>query len=727
MDIKAFFKLISRYKWILIFVPIIAVLVTYFLVKSLPKTYSSEAQIATGLVDQSKQVGGTATDFFKTNQQFSSIIEKMKMRKVMSILSYRLIIHDLADPKNSFLKYSEKIDSLSAEDRKNVIALFDKKLKSKSISVPSDNNGDYKLYDIIESMGYDATSLMKKLDISHADNSDFINVKYISSNPKLSAYVVNTLATDFISNYGIDVNYNQNQNIAILDSLVKGKEQDMNAKNSALKDFKMRNGVLNLDKQSELVYQQITQAEDKKAQVIRDIQANQGALAAIDSRLRGNDPNMGRGVVRDNSEIVNLKNQLELANRKYVDGGFKPEDKRKVDSLSNAQIALTTRASDKYIVDPQISRQNLLQQKYTLETTVAQLNSSVKSIDNELATARAKYNAMVPFDAGIQNYMRDADMATKDYLEALNRVNQTQTEQNIGLKLSIGQVGLPGLPEASKTIIFVALAGIASFFICFATLLVLFLTDNSINTTKQLEMATGSKVVGSLNLIPESDRSITTIWNDTLSNHNYSIHKELLRSLRFEISNLMAEDGSNILGITSLTPGEGKTFVASNLAYAYAMTGKKVLLIGGDREATVPKLTGAPTSATATALTTSQNFESFLVNREIQVVDLITKLNKVDQNKSLLEIQNEKSLRSGFDVLRKQFDIIIIDIDSLSNVNIAKEWLSFTDKKIAIFEAGKSLADSDKELLKFLKSQPGFMGWIINKVLLEEVKHTATS
>lgn len=717
MDIKAFFKIVNRYKWILILVPILAATVTYFLVKNLPKTFSSEAQIATGLVDQSKQVIGTQNaDYFKTNQQFSSIIEKLKMRKIMSILSYNLVIHDLSDPKTAFKKYSEKVDSLSAADRLKIAELYMQKLKNKSIINPSDNKGPYKLYDIVSSMGYDELSLNKKLDISHADNSDFITIKFTSPAPLLSAFVVNTLATEFINNYGIDVNYNQNQSIAVLDSILKGKERDMNSKNAALKDFKMRNGVLNLDKQSELVYQQITQAEDKKAQVIRDLQASQGAIAAIDKRLRSSDPDMGRNVVGDNNQVINIKNQLEIANKRYIDGNFKPEDKKRVDSLASLQIAITSRNADKYIVDPQVSRQNLLQQKYTLETTVAQLNSSVKAIDSELATARSKYNSMVPFDAGIQNYMRDADVATKDYVEVLNRVNQSQTEQNIGLKLQLAQIGLPGLPEASKAIVYVGLSAIASFFICFSLLVLLFLMDSSINTTQQLAAATKSTVIGSLNFIPEADKTIRTIWGDKDHNNNYGIHKDLLRSLRFEVTSNMAVEESIVLGITSLASGEGKTFVASNLAYAYAMTGKKVLLIGGDEQST-------PVLSDSKQLAVSQNFETFLVKREIKVEDLITRLNKVDDSKSLLEIQNERNLRTGFDILKRQFDIIIIDISGLVNINIAKEWLSFTEKSFAVFEAGKSISDTDKDLITFLKTQPGFMGWVINKVRLSEIKN----
>lgn len=710
MDIKAFLKLINRYKWILIIVPIIAAGVTYYFVKNLPKEYLSEAQIATGLVDQSKQVSGAgqSVDYFKTNQQFSNIIEKMRMRKIISILSYNLILHDLQNPTETFKKHSDKIDSLSADDKQKVIDIYKQKLQSKSVNIPADNKGPFKLYDIISSMGYDEASLNKKLEIYRNDNSDFVSIRFTSANPVESAFVVNTLASEFINNFGIDVNYNQNQSISVLDSLLKVKERDMNEKNAALKDFKMKNGVLNLDKQSELVYTQITQAEDRKAQVIRDIQATQGAIAAIDRKLKSADPNMGKDLTVDNTQIINLKNQLEIANKRYIDGNFKPADKKKVDSLTSLQSALTVRNSDKYIVDPQVSRQNLLQQKYNLETTLAQLQASVRSIDQELSAARSKYNSMVPFDAGIQNYVRDADMSTKDYLEALNRVNQTQTEQNIGLKLQIAQLGLPGVAERSKTMIFVALAGIAAFFVCFSGLVVLYFLDNAIYTAQQLSSATRSRVLGKLTNVSEDDTTIRTIWNDKTNNPNYTTHKDLLRSLRFEISSLLATEDDKILGITSLSDGVGKTFVASNLAYAFAMTGKKVLLIGGDKQPVV--------ESDSKQLTTSQNFETFLAKREIQTEDLITRLNKIGDHKSLLEIQNEGNLRASFELLRKQFDVIIIDINSLSDINIAKEWLSFTEKNLAIFEAGKSFVDNDKELIGYLKSQPGFIGWVLNKI-----------
>ncbi|WP_438871806.1 Wzz/FepE/Etk N-terminal domain-containing protein, partial [Pedobacter panaciterrae] len=238
MDIKAFLRLLGKYKWVLILVPLLTGVITYFLVKNLPRQYSSEAQIATGLVDQSKQVvvnSNRNADIFKINQQFSNIIERMKMRRIMSILSYNLILHDLESPKASFRPYSKQVASLRQAGIDEVVRLYRERLLNKQVITISDNSGKYPLYDIISSMGYDDESINNNLKIYRPDNSDFVNVYYVSENPLLSTFVVNTLATNFINNYGEDVNLNQNNSIELLDSLMKKKEAAMNQKNAALK------------------------------------------------------------------------------------------------------------------------------------------------------------------------------------------------------------------------------------------------------------------------------------------------------------------------------------------------------------------------------------------------------------------------------------------------------------------------------------------------------------
>lgn len=712
MDIKSFLKLVNRYKWIIIIVPIIAVVLTFFLVKKLPKQYSSESRISTGLLDPSKKVISEQTvDFFQVSQQFNSIMEKLQMKKMMDILSYHLILHELEQPKVGFRQYSEKIKELNQAQKQELAKIYRQRLINKSILTLEDNKGKFKLYDIIQSMGYGEKALKDKLYIGHADMSDYISIEFISENPKLSAFVVNTLTTEFISNYTEDVSKNQNTSIALLDSLLKKKEQVMNEKNAALSGFKRNRGVLNLSEQSSSVNVQIAQAEAMRANAIRTIQSNVGAISVIESKLRGNDSYVAAPNRADNRTIIDLQNQLKSATNDFVDNGFKLGDQKRIDSLTRLINARGQKNSDDNVLDPRTSRQSLVSQKMTLEIELQRAKSSMSSINNELAALRAQYNSMVPYDAEIQNYERDADLALKDYTQALDRYNTSKTDQTIGLKLQIDQIGTIGNPLPSKAPLFVAASGFLSFFLCLSIVGVMFLMDRSILTSRQLELATKSNVIGSLNKIYGKERIARNIWNDKSDKPDYEMYKEHLRSARFEILKAMEADESKILGITSLAAGAGKTFTCYSLAYAFAMTGRKILLIADEQPYE---------QADSTELVTAQNFQTFLQKKEFHTDDLITVMNKSAERNSLLEAQNIKSLRTGFDLLRKEFDIVIIDVNSLHDVNISKEWLLFTEKNIAVFESGKSLNDTDHLLVDYIQKLPGFLGWIMNKIDLRK-------
>jgi Mrp family chromosome partitioning ATPase/uncharacterized protein involved in exopolysaccharide biosynthesis len=722
MDIKAFLKTVLRYKWVLFIVPIVAATVTYFLVQDLPKEYKSQARISTGLVDPSQQLTmSRSTDWFMQNQQFGNIMEMMTMKKMMSLLSYSLILHDLENPAEAFREESEDIKKLSPEDRQEVIESFRAMLANEKILNLSDNQGKYKLLDIVNSMGYGEGSFDKKLTIGRKDNSDFIDVDYISENPLLSAYVVNTLTTEFLHSYGANVNYNQESSMILLDSLLKEKEKVMNAKNEALKSFKMRNGVLNVDAQSSMVYSQISANEELRASAIREIQSLTGAIAGIDERLKNSRSETTRkALVSDNTEIVALKAELQAANERYVDNGFNPEDKKHVDDLQRKLSGLIASSSLQVFEDPKNNRQSLISQKMEMQTRLDLAKNSLASINEELRDAKFRYNKMVPFDAGISNYERDAEVATKDYLEALNRTNQTSMESTTGLKLKVAQVGLPGPAEPSKEIIYVAISWISTFIVCLSALLISFLLDSKINTSDQLEAVTKSPVMGQLNLIKETSPSIKSIWGSNFSVEEYNLHKDLLRSIRFELDKDFGLNGAKILGITSLSDGVGKSFLSFGLAYAFAKTNRKVLLISEDdlEETSVNN---------KKELIPHQSFEKFLMKREIQVEDLITILNINPKNDSLFEIQSISNLKLSFEELKNEFDLIIIDVESLKEVNKAREWLLFVDRVIAVFQAGNDVKESEHKQINYLKNHKGFMGWVLNKSKLDNQKVIKTA
>src|SRR5690606_28005962 len=108
-------------------------------------------------------------------------------------------------------------------------------------------------------------------------------------------------------------------------------------------------------------------------------------------------------------------------------------------------------------------------------------------------------------------------------------------------------------------------------------------------------------------------------------------------------------------------------------------------------------------------------FEKFLVKKEIQTADFITVMNRNPNNRSLLEMKDAENLVAGFEILRREFDVIIVDINSLKETNRVKEWLMFVDASISIFPFGETIKSRDAEFLSFINKQPGFLGWVLNK------------
>ena len=56
MELNKFFKLVYKKKYALVIIPLITIIITYFLVRKLPDTYKSHTRISTGIVDQSSQI-----------------------------------------------------------------------------------------------------------------------------------------------------------------------------------------------------------------------------------------------------------------------------------------------------------------------------------------------------------------------------------------------------------------------------------------------------------------------------------------------------------------------------------------------------------------------------------------------------------------------------------------------------------------------------------------------
>ncbi len=687
-----FIQLIKKSWYVLIGIPVMAVVVTFFLVGHLPNQYVSHIRIATGLVERSDEFLKSENNVQESqiNQQFGNIIQLITIRKVINRVSYQLIIHDIT--QSPYRKPSNLFMQLNSSSRQHLLQVCKEKyLNNEELSLW--NNDEKGIQKVIASMGYDYESVLKNILVYRVGTSDFVDAEFTSDNAELSAFVVNNIAKEFLSYYGSIIKENQNKAVSFLDSLVREKAADMNNKMLALKNYKIRNRVLNLQEQAKNLYGQIADIETKREVAKKDIDAYGAASKGIDDKF---DPQKRRyfesGLIDANQSILITKEQLQNANNEYIKSGFDPLLKKRLDSLQSILSWHITQSTDRYINNPLATKDNLVAQKLNLDVNKDLAKNSINSLNNEVSRLNKKVDQLVPYEASIQAFESDIDIASKEYIELLRKFNQTSMESSFSTKLRLVETGMPGDAKPSKKMLLVVLAGVVTFFICFVLLFILFYLDDTIKDTQQLANATGYPVLGTINNIDYSKLNWNNFWhNGALSKEEQAL-KNNLRSLRLEIEKELLPD--KILGITNLSTGEEASFIANALTQAIAATNKKVLLIHTAYSQNIITADNVATQYIEDILKSTAN--PLMTNQAVTIIQ-----SKNDAT-SLLEIATEEKINDTLRSWSHSFDVIIIDMASMENNNKCKEWLLFTNKVVGVFTLNTALSGSVKNNLNYL-------------------------
>lgn len=717
MDLIKFVRLLLKRWPLLIGVPLITVVAAYFLVRSQPDLFKSTGRLATGIADQSRSqqvlnlVQGQESN---NNQEFGNLIQMMMLNKVMDQVAYQLMIHDLTAPQ-PFLPPSKLLQTLSPAARNHVVDVCRKHYQEKTELSRKDKDEDG-IYRVIESMGYDHQSLREKLNVYRVSSSDYIDVECVSGSPDLSAFIINTLCTEFIAHYTAIEKDNRVKEVTYLGNLLAEKQAAMNQQISDLKDYKIKNRVLNLNEQAKSLYGQLADFETKRGIAEKDIAAYAAALRDIDSRFNPTDRRyIESTVTKVNGDIVDAKQQLYALNEQYIRSGFDETYKTRIDAMRNQLSGLINQSSDKYIVSPLAAKQELVNQKLAMEVTLELAKNSVSSIDKELNRLNRKFDGLVPHEAVIGAYENAIDIASREYLELLGKYNQASLSTNFAVELRQIQQAMPGTILPSRKMMLIILAGVVSGIFCVVVLFVLFYFDRSVTQPKELVARTGMPLLGTLSLVKGDNVDLQEIWKAGATSKEAQRLRDELRAIRFETDQEMGA-ADRVLSITSLKEGEGKTFLAINLAYAYAMANKKVLLIDGN--------SGNP--SITSILKPAYYLEDYLSGRQPlpnAAPNTVQTLGNKGGGSSLMEVAGSDTIAARLQELKSRYDIILTETAPLAEQDKAKEWLQLSDKAVAVFERGKTLTEPEKPNLAYLERIGNvFAGWIFNKASVSKKK-----
>lgn len=709
MEVAKFFKLLGKRKWLIIGVPLVTLAISLFWVRNMADSYESHARMSTGLVDQSQQV--LSKEGFQENKiniEFGNLLEMMRLERVSDQVSYRLMIHDLSDSV-PFRKKSKLLKELNSSAISHAIEVYKKHYSDRTPLNPYDPD-EKGLIKVISSMGYSYEQIKKSLLIFRPNNSDYIDLFFDSDNPYLSAFVVNATSEEFIAYYSDFIKNNNQKKVSFLDTLLSKKGAELSRLKGELEAYKVKNRILNTSEEAKSLFTQLNNYQTTKQAAEKDIASYEGALKNIEEKFNPKDRKYFEAtVVPINQQIAATKQFLLNMSDEYIKSNYDEKIKHKIDSaksVANSQIQL---ASDKYISNPLGTKESLVQQKAKLELDYDLAKFSLSTLTNEIDRLNKQYDVLVPHEAAIQNYESAIDIASKEYLDAQNRYNQSSLESSLAISLKQIEVGIPSQATASKKMLLVAVSVLVSLILVLVGLFIVFYFDDSITSANELADSTNQVVLGSIPLLANSLIQLKALWGEAFKeNASMLSFREMLRSCRFEIENEMG--GSKILLINSLSNGEGKSFFSMSLAYAFLMIKKRVLLIDGNFSNPVISKETETEFYIEDYLSGKKLLNSERPHNEIVV------MGNRGGDASLLEISDSENIESKLNQLKEYFDIIIIESEGLTSFNKSKEWIFFSEKVLTIFEFGRKITQQRKQSVDYLSGLKGkFIGWIFNR------------
>ena len=714
MDLIVLFRVLLKYKWLLLSVPFFAAFLAYFLTRGAQVEYKSSTQISTGFT-LTDQVTITDDNFnlYEIDVKFSNLIETLKSPLVMSLLGYDLLYHDLVSD-NPFKKVSEKdfeenlflqdIDFQKAPD------MIKAKLDS-NILLTTYINDEKRLLKLLQLFKYDVKSLNEKISIQRVNRTDFISIEAITNNPELSAYMVNEL-------YNIYQRYTESEramrtvsSVRQFAALVNSKRDILNEKTNQLKEFKATNNLLNLEVESSATVEQLTELQTDLDEEEKKLRRLNLEIQNFDSG--GSTQELSPRSELSNLELLQLRNRINSLNARYEQSG--KSDLRLRDSLNIArnqlqQVILTSSQNNSSVSQPQNSTESLKNLEIQRQLTT----ENITSLKNKIWSLRRNIGGYANYEVEVSALEDEIELANQDYLWAQDKYNQA-LDMASSSESSLRQVvkGQPAtIAEPSKRVIISGLSGASSFMFCLILVLLLEYLDTSIKTPSNFLKKVDLKLLASLNRIPIKKKNDSAVNYGLLNfgkekSKDTAIFNEQIRKLRFEL----AKHEGKIILFTSCKSGEGKTEMIISSASALSMRRKKILII--DTNFRANSITNFYRAKPVLGDSRLKHIKQGITNTKNKFIDVIG-CKKLEYTP--FEILPDDFSNQVKDLL-SVYSYILLEGPDLNHHSDTKELSTLSNGIVSVFSAKSSIKQQDFESIEFLESHNGkYIGSVLNMV-----------
>ncbi len=409
---------------------------------------------------------------------------------------------------------------------------------------------------IVHSNRYLVNKILSGLQIENVEYTSILDISLVDAVPQRGKKFLDTLSNEYIK-YTLENQLFINENT--LEFIQKQLDEVISVLESITLEMERvrdQKGVLNLEKESNVYFSQLIEFETKKRKLELDLNAldnlkeyilnvDEDNLMPPSFYILENDPYLKKALAKfyeTQSSKVDLFYKVKEGHQdlERLKESIITQKKDILIYINNTKKAIEDKIKDVIV---EISYFEKLVKK------IPKTERDILSINRRLQVNEKLY--MFLLEKRANTFIAKSGIVPQTKVIEKARVVGAvgQNAKNVLLGYIFGGFLLAALLTFVKAIFFYKYEDIKD------------LTDNTV-----------LPVLGSLPLINEIELDLPA----------KSAITESLRMIRTSLSYLSSDSASKVFMVTSIHPGEGKTFTSSRLAMIYAMSGKKVLLVDFD-------------------------------------------------------------------------------------------------------------------------------------------------
>ena len=285
MDVSYLLNILWRRRWLIVSVVLLAAASTWFIVGSLPPVYKAKSVVSTGIIDykgRTLEKDNPYIQQFQIESSFNGLVELMKSRNSINLLTEALLIHDLTEDSPFRSPKGESYSSLKMEIEEYAQRLQTNFTDSSSSLLPTREPPSQKIAELFR---YDYESLTKKLKVNRVGKSDLLAVEYESENPALSFFVVKTFIGRFFAFHKESLSHEENLTLDFHKNQVGKRKEDLDAKIEEINSYKNANGLIDVETQRESLVGHLKELDMSREEQKHKATALQGQIGLLNKKI----------------------------------------------------------------------------------------------------------------------------------------------------------------------------------------------------------------------------------------------------------------------------------------------------------------------------------------------------------------------------------------------------------------------------------------------------------